>query len=44
MFERRLKIFLTLLIVCTGILILRAMQVQIWERRDWQLRAGRTVQ
>ena len=40
MFERRLKIFLTLLIVCTGILILRAMQVQIWERRDWQLRAA----
>lgn len=39
MFERRLKIFLLILLCVTGVLVLRAMQLQVLGREHWQKRA-----
>ena len=39
MFERRLKVFLLILFAMTGVLVLRAAQVQIVQRAHWQARA-----
>jgi penicillin-binding protein 2 len=39
MFERRLKIFLALLVVVTAVLVMRAAHVQIWQKADWQAKA-----
>ena len=35
MFERRLKIFLMLLIAFTGVLLLRSIQLQVFGRNFW---------
>lgn len=43
MFERRLKIFLALLIVFTVVLVLRAVQVQVIQRSVWREQAARTM-
>src|SRR3954452_22730012 len=43
MFERRLKIFLTLLVVVTGLLLLRAMQVQLIGHRYWTSEADQAT-
>ena len=40
MFERRLKVFLGVLVLFTAVLVLRAAQVQVAEREDWQKRAA----
>lgn len=39
MFERRLKIFLALLVLVTVVLVLRAAHVQVWQKDDWQAKA-----
>lgn len=39
MFERRLKIFLTILLVVTGAMLLRAVQLQVFGRDHWQRQA-----
>src|SRR5215207_1621370 len=39
MFERRLKIFLLILLGATGVLVLRAMQLQVLGREHWQRQA-----
>ncbi|HEY8668986.1 MAG TPA: penicillin-binding transpeptidase domain-containing protein [Tepidisphaeraceae bacterium] len=43
MFERRLKIFLSLLVLITAILLLRAVQVQLLRREYWRGRAEDTM-
>src|SRR5688500_617281 len=39
MFERRLKIFLAILVAVTVMLALRAGQVQVWQKAHWQAKA-----
>ena len=39
MFERRLKIFLLILLIATGVLVLRAMQLQVLGRDHWRKQA-----
>jgi cell division protein FtsI/penicillin-binding protein 2 len=39
MFERRLKIFLSILLVITGAMLLRAVQLQVFGREHWQTQA-----
>ena len=39
MFERRLKVFLGVLILVTLTLVLRAAQVQVLQHKDWEKRA-----
>ncbi|HEV2296088.1 MAG TPA: penicillin-binding transpeptidase domain-containing protein [Tepidisphaeraceae bacterium] len=39
MFERRLKIFLSILLLVTGVMVLRAMQLQVFGRDHWQRQA-----
>src|SRR4051794_27071273 len=39
MFERRLKIFLAILVLVTAVLVLRAAQVQVVQKEDWQAKA-----
>lgn len=41
MFERRLKVFLGVLLLVTVTLVLRAAQVQVLEHKDWQEQAAR---
>ena len=43
MFERRLKIFLMLLFAVTGVLVLRAAQVQVVQREEWREKAALTM-
>jgi penicillin-binding protein 2 len=43
MFERRLKIFLMLLFAVTGVLVLRAAQVQVVQREEWREKAAETM-
>lgn len=43
MFERRLKIFLLLLLLLGALVAARAAQVQIWEHRQWQNEAAASV-
>src|SRR5438105_3601076 len=40
MFERRLKIFLAILIAVTAVLLVRAVQVQVLARTQWQEKAA----
>jgi penicillin-binding protein 2 len=44
MFERRLKIFLAVLLAFCGVLIFRAGQLQLVESQEWQKLAARTLQ
>src|SRR3954465_13670179 len=39
MFERRLKIFLLMLLLVTGVMLMRAVQLQVFGRDDWQRQA-----
>src|SRR5690242_5638928 len=41
MFQSRLKKFLVILLVVTGLLMLRALQLQVFERGRWTERAAR---
>src|SRR5881628_3118368 len=41
MFEKRLKTLLVILLVVTGALMLRALQLQVFERGQWAERAAR---
>ena len=41
MFEKRLKTLLVILLVVTGLLMLRALQLQVFERGQWVERAAR---
>jgi penicillin-binding protein 2 len=43
MFERRLKIFLAVVTLVAFVLVVRAAQVQVVERRQWQDRAAETM-
>ena len=43
MFERRLKFFLVFLIAFTAVLLLRAMQVQVMQKRHWQEEALKKI-
>ena len=43
MFERRLKVFLGVLLVVTLALVLRAAQVQVVQREEWQREAADTM-
>src|SRR3954471_540663 len=44
MFERRLKIFLFILLAVTGVLLVRAMVVQVVEQDQWRSEASKTMQ
>src|SRR3982750_22742 len=39
MFERRLKIFLGILVLMTAVLVLRAAHVQVIQKEEWQAKA-----
>jgi len=43
MFERRLKIFLTILLLVTGAMLLRAVQLQVFGRSYWQEQAAESM-
>ena len=43
MFERRLKIFLTILLLVTGVMLLRAVQLQVFGRTYWQEQAAESM-
>src|SRR5436190_14769493 len=43
MFERRIKIFLAILIVFAVLLLVRALQVQVLQRNDWSKEAIRVM-
>ena len=42
MFQRRLKIVLVMLLVFSGLLLLRALQLQVVGKTDWAERAAKT--
>jgi penicillin-binding protein 2 len=39
MFERRLKLFLAVLVLVTAVLVIRAAQLQVWQREEWGAKA-----
>ena len=43
MFERRLKIFLTILLLVTGVMLMRAVQLQVFGRSYWQEQAAESM-
>src|SRR5687768_14798405 len=43
MFERRLKIFLSILLLVTGVMLVRAVQLQVFGRTYWQEQAAESM-
>src|SRR3954468_5971283 len=43
MFERRLKLFLAVLVLVTVVLVVRAAHLQVWQREAWSAKAIETM-
>jgi penicillin-binding protein 2 len=43
MFERRLKLFLAVLVLVTAVLVIRAAHLQVWQREAWSAKAIETM-